>query len=183
MNYSEIISQIANNLLVSFDEVYFDCEIVTNDKNERFPAITLGDEWISLVPTDEKETLYIRRNGNDEVLEELRLSSCGKAYRMRTPLRTVYFKDHVENRGEFIFKLMQATLTGNTKLKSISRDKWKLLKEESSGAYNFGATTVYFAIDIYAMWDLVPDNCEYDFCADIINPLKKESCPAAVNES
>ncbi len=176
MNYSEIITKIANNLLVSFDEVWLNAEIVTNDKQERFPAVSIADEWISLVPTDQKETLYIRRNGDDDVLEEFRLSSCGKAYKMRSSLRIVFFKDHANNHGEILFNLMQAVLTTGTKLKGIVRDKFKLKKEESSGDYNFGATTAYFAVDIYALWDLIPDTCEQDFCADIINPLKKESC-------
>lgn len=183
MIYSEVISQLGNNLLVSFDEVYINAEIVTNDKSEKFPAITLADEWLSLVPTDEHETLYIRRNGDDEFLSDLKLGSCQKAYRMRTPLRIVYFKDNASNHGKILFKLMQAILTNSTKLKSITRDKWKLLKEESSGDYNFGATTAYFAIDIYSLWDLIPDTCEQDFCADIVNPLKNEVCPVAVIES
>ncbi len=176
MNYSETILNLANNLLVHFDEVYHSAEIVITDKPARFPAVNLNDEWINLAPTDENETLYIRRNGNDEVFEDLKLSSCGKFYRMRAPLRIVYFKDHVSNQNEIIFKLIQAVLTGGTKLRTIIRNKWRLLKEESSGDYNFGATTAYFAIDIFAFWDLVPDTCLQDFCADVVNPLQKELC-------
>lgn len=174
MTYSEVISNISSNILLSFDEVYHSAEIVTTDK-QKFPAIINADEWISLVPTDQREIIYIRRNGDDEA-EETRVSSCGKSYRMKTPMRIVFFKDHAKNPEEIIFKLMQGVLTGQTKLKSVIRDKWKLQKEESSGDYNFGATTVYFALDIYIMWDLLSDTCEHDFCVDIPNPYKKELC-------
>lgn len=184
MNYSEVIQLLANNILVYFDEVHINGEIVliTDDGKlkEKFPAINLNDEWISLVPTDTKETIYIRRNGDDEVQEELHFASCGKAYKMRSSLRVVYFKDHAKNSSEILAHLMQASLTGHTKLKSITRDKWRLQKDESSGDYNFGATTAYFAIDIYALWNLIPDTCEEDFCIDITNPLKKELCPVVV---
>lgn len=178
MNYGETIMQLANNLLVSFDEVYHSVEIVSNEKSERFPAMTMADEWIDLSPSDQKEIVYIRRNGADEVAEEFQLSSCVKSYKMRSSLRIVYFKDHAGNSEEILFKLMQAILVNGTKLKSINRDKFKLLKEENSGKYNLGANTAYFAVDIYALWDLVGNTCTQDFCADIVNPLKKELCPA-----
>jgi hypothetical protein len=183
MTYAETIMQLANNLLVSFDEVYHSAEIISNDKNERFPAITQGDEWIDLSPSDQREIIYIRRNGGDEVAEEFKLSSCVKSYKMRSNLRIVYFKDHANNSEEVLFKLMQAILINGTKLKTINRDKFKLLKEETSGKYNLGANTAYFAIDIYALWDLVPDTCDQDFCANIDNPLKKELCLVAAVES
>lgn len=178
MRYSDIIQLLANNILVNFDEVYVNAEIVMPEK-EKFPAVSVADEWINLVPTDTKETIYIRRNGDDEVIEELKLGSCVKSYRMRSQLRIVFFKDHAKNHNEIIAHLMQAVLVTGTKLKSIIRDKWKLQKDESSGDYNFGATTAYFAIDIYALWTLQNDTCIEDFCIDIQNPLKKESCPVA----
>lgn len=175
MTYSEIIQNLSENLLVHFDEVFHSAEIVTTDK--KFPAVSIADEWIFLAPTDQKETIYIRRNGDDEVLEELKLGSCGKSYKMRSSLRIVFFKDHAKKHSEILSKLMQAVLIGGTKLNRIIQDKWKLEKEESSGGYNFGATTAYFAIDIYALWALQPDRCSQDFCLDITNPLKKEPCP------
>lgn len=179
MTYADIINILSNNIVVYFDEVYHSAEIV-NVKNERFPAVTVGDEWISIVPTDQKEIIYIRRNGDDEVMDELKLGSCIKSYRMRSSLRIVFFKDHTKTQNDIIAKLMQSVLVTGTKLKSIIRDKWKLQKDESSGDYNFGATTAYFAIDIYALWSLIPDNCDQDYCVDIENPLKKDLCPAVV---
>ncbi len=182
MTYQETISNLANNILVHFDEVYHSAEIVTipERKVQKFPAINQLDEWIDLSPTDQKETIYIRRNGDDEVQEELKISSCGKSYRMRSSFRIVFFKDHAKKHNEIVAKLMQSVLIGGTKLKSIIRDKWKLMKDESSGEYNLGATTAYFAIDIYALWQLKSDTCEEDYCIDIPNPLKKELCPVAV---
>lgn len=179
MTYSEIIGLLANNLANYFDIVYHSAEIV-NLKKEKFPAVMLADEWISLAPTDQKEILYIRKNGDDEVAEDLKLASCGKFYKMKTPLRIVFFKDHAKNHQKIISSLMQSVLISGTKLKSISSDKWKLQKEESSGNYNFSASTAYFAIDIFAYWNLMPERCEEDFCIDIDNPLKKELCPAVV---
>ena len=177
MRYSDIIQLLSNNVLVKFDEVYVNAEIVNiTDAGkfiEKFPAVSIADEWISLVPTDTKETIYIRRNGDDEVQEELKLGSCIKSYKMRSQLRIVFFKDHAKNHNEIIAHLMQAVLVTGTKLKSIIRDKWKLQKYESSGDYNFSATTAYFAIDIYALWTLQNDTCEEDFCIDIQNPLRK----------
>lgn len=178
MTYSETIQSLSQNLLIKFDEVYFNAEIITNDKAIKLPAISLNDEWINLSPSDQRETLYIRRNGDDEVMEELKISSCSKSYKMRSSLRVVYFKDHAKNHEQILFNLMQSVLMGGTKLKSIIRDKFKLLKDESSGTYNFGPKTAYFAIDIYAIWELKNDFCEEDFCIDIVNPLKKEPCPA-----
>lgn len=176
MKYPDVINNLSLRLLESFDEVYHSAEIIQTDKG-KFPAISQDDEWISLVPTDEREILYIRRNGDDEVLEELKLGSCSKAYRMRSPVRIVYFKDHAKQPDKILGDMMQAILTGGTKLSRVIRDKFKLLKDESSGDYNFGATTSYFAIDINILWELNPDNCDEDFCLDIINPLKKEPCP------
>lgn len=173
MNYSDSISILANNLLTEFNEVYRDAEIIVNDKGVRQPAVAVADEWISLVPTDQKETIYIRRNGDDDVQEELKMGSCVKSYKMRSPLRIVYFKDHVKKHNEILSKLMQSVLVQHTKLRAIVRDKWKLLKDESSGDYNFGATTAYFALDISVLWDLQPDTCTEDFCVEIENPLKK----------
>ncbi len=92
MTYSEIIQNIAASLLVNFDEVYHSAEIIVNESGEKMPAIPVNDEYIDLVFSDTKETVYIRRNGDDEVMEELRLSSCAKAYKMRTPIRIVYSK-------------------------------------------------------------------------------------------
>lgn len=177
MTYSEIITLLSNNVLVYFDEIYHNAEIVTITDNgkqkEKFPAINQNDEWINLAPTDQKETIYIRRNGDDEVQEEFRLASCAKSYKMRSSLRIVFFKDHAKKHNEILSHLMQAALTSHTKLKSIQRDKWRLQKDESSGDYNFGPSTAYFAIDIYALWNLIPDTCEEDFCIDIENPLRK----------
>lgn len=177
MTFSEVIQNLAGNIIVNFDEVYTNAEIVNitdaGKLTEKFPAVSVADEWINLVPTDQRETIYIRRNGDDEVVEELKLGSCVKSYRMRSQLRIVFFKDHAKNHNEIIAHLMQAVLVTGTKLKSIIRDKWRLQKDESSGDYNFGATTAYFAIDIYALWTLQTDTCEEDFCIDIQNPLRK----------
>ncbi len=178
MKYSEIIDLIASTIVTRFDEVYHSAEIITNDKKEKEPVATLGNEWISLAPTDQKETIYIRRSGDDEVLEELAVGSCSKSYKMRTPLRIVFFRDRTADHAKIIRDLAQSVLINKTKLKAIIRDKWRLQKDESSGDYSFGPDTAYFAIEIYAMWDLVPNTCDEDFCVDIPNPLKKESCPA-----
>lgn len=172
MTYTEIIQVLASNILVYFDEVYHSAEIITNDKGIKMPVISREDEWISLVPTDQRETIYIRRNGDDDVTENLRLSSCANAYRIRTPLRIVYFQDHVKKQAEIISNILQSVLIRGTKLNKVIRDKWKLQKDESSGTYNFGATTAYFAVDIYVMWDLITDTCDFD-CIEIDNPLKK----------
>lgn len=173
MTYKEIIQALANNLLVYFDEVYHSAEIITNDKNIKQPAISLNDEWISLVPTDQREIIYIRRNGDDEVVSDLQIGSCAKSYNMKSQLRIVYFKDHAKNNSEILSKLMQSVLVNGTKLNRIIQDKWKLQKDESSGDYTFGATTAYFAVDIYALWNLQPDSCGKDFCIELENPLNK----------
>jgi len=173
MTYKEVIASIANNLLNDFDEIYYNAETTVNDEGIRVPAIPKKDEYIPLSPTDEREVIYIRRNGDDEVLEELKMGSCVKSYKMRSQLRIVYFRDHAKNHNEILAHLMQAVLTKGTKLKSIIRDKWKLQKDESSGDYKFVASTAYIAIDIYIMWELKPDTCEEDFCIEEDNPLKK----------
>lgn len=179
MTYTEIIQNLANSVLTRFDEVYHSVEIIKNDNGLILPAIARGDEWIDLAPSDQRETIYIRRNGDDEVQEELKIGSCMKTYKMRSSLRIVYFKDHAEKHREIIQGLMQSVLIGSVKLRSVMRDKYKLQKDESSGAYNFGPTTAYFAIDVYAFWDLRPDTCDYDYCEELENPLKKELCPVA----
>lgn len=164
MNYFESIELITANVKNYFDTVYYHAEIVSNDANKRFPAIAQGDDWKDLSPTDQQEVLYIRRNGDDEAIDELKIGSCGKSYQMKTPLRVVFFKDHAENQNQIFFNLSQSVLVVGTKLKAIKRDKWKLIKEESSGDYTFGATTAYFAIDFYVLWRLIPDKCDQDFC-------------------
>lgn len=179
MNYSQVILNLSNSLLNHFDEVYHSAEIVQTDEQERIPSVVLKDEWIFLAPSDTKETVYIRRSGDDEVMEELKLGSCVKSYKMRSQLRVVFFKEDAEKHNEILAHLLQSVLVGGTKLNKVIRDKWKLKKDESSGDYNFGASTAYFAVDIYVYWELKPDSCEEDFCADITNPLKKVSCPVA----
>ena len=173
MNYSGIIQLLANNLLVNFDEIYYNAETVVNDQGIKQPAIPKKDEYIPLSPTDQREIIYIRRNGDDEVLSELKIGSCTKAYNMRSQLRVVYFKDHASQHNKILSDLMQSVLINNTKLGRIIQDKWKLQKEESSGDYNFGGSTAYFALDIYALWTLQPDTCAEDFCIELENPLKK----------
>ena len=171
MTYSEVILNIANSLLVNFDEVYHSAEIIQTD-NERKPTVVLNDEWIDLSPTDQKETIYIRRNGDDEVMDELKLGSCIKSYKMRSQLRIVFFKDNAVNHSEILAHLLQSVLVGGTKLSKVVRDKWKLRKDESTGEYDFGPQTAYFAIDIYAFWELKPDVCDQDFCTTLDNPIK-----------
>lgn len=176
MTYSEIIETIANNLAERFSEVYHSAEQIfttANNKQIKFPAINKGSEWINLSPEDIEETLYIRRNGDDEVFEEIKIGSCSKAYKMRSSLRIVYFIDNAKKHDEILFKLMQSVLLTHTKLKGIIRDKFKLLKDESTGDYNFKPKTAYFAIDIYAIWELKSDVCEQDFCIDLPNPIIK----------
>ena len=179
MTYQDIILNLSNSLLVKFDVVNHSAEIIQVD-DIKLPAINQLNEWKYLAPTDQEQTLYIRRNGDDEVVEELKLGSCIKAYKMKSQLRVVYFEDYAEKHNEIISKLLQSVLIGGTKLNRVVRDKWKLKKDESSGEYVFKPTTAYFAIDIYAFWELKPDSCEEDFCVDIVNPLKKELCPVVV---
>lgn len=170
MNYNEVIEELSQSLLQKFKEVYRHVEIIRPEK-EYFPVVS--NNWEpKLSPTDQKETLYIRRNGDDEVVEELKLSSCVKSYKMRSSLRVVYFKDNAKDQNQILSNLMYSVLIAGTKLRSIIRDKWKLLKDESSGDYNFKPTTAYFAIDIYALWELKTDTCE-EICIEIINPLCK----------
>jgi len=174
LTFSDIIQNISNNVIVYFDEVYHSTEFFVNDKGEKIPGVPNNDDWTDLSPTDQKETIYIRRNGDDEVMEELKMGSCVKSYKMRTLLRVVFFKDHAEKHNEILARLMQSVLIQGTKLSKVIRDKFKLHKEESpNGDYNFGAKTAYFAIDIYAMWELKPDTCEEDFCTEIKNPFTK----------
>ena len=172
MTYPEIIESISTNLSNYFDEVYHSTEVVTIDK-EKFPAISNVNEWVNLSPTDEKEIVYIRRAADDDVSDELKISSCARAYKMRSLLRVVYFKDNATNHEEILFKLMQSVLIAHTKVKSIIRDKYRLQKDESSGDYSFKPSTAYFAIDVYGFWELKHDVCEQDFCIEIDNPVKK----------
>lgn len=173
MNYVETITFIANNLARHFDNVYHSAELISNDKNLKIPAIQNGDDWIDLSPSGERETVYIRRNGDDGIVYQQNLGSCSKAYRMKTPMRIVYFQDHAKSHYGILSKLMQSTLISHTTLTKVIRDKWKLAKEESSGEYAMGASTAYFAIDIDMMWDLLPDSCDNDFCVTLDNPIKE----------
>ena len=179
MTYQEQILSLANSLLINFGEVYHSAEIVQTEDQDKLPTVTLKNEWISLAPTDTKETVYIRRNGDDEVVDELKLGSCIKSYKMRSTLRVVFFKDNAETHNEILAHLLQSVLIGGTKLTKVIRDKWKLKKDESSGDYHFGAKTAYFAVDINIFWELKPDSCEEDFCLTIENPLKR-CLPVAV---
>lgn len=176
MIYSEIILNLSNSLLQNFDEVFHSVEIIQNEKGERIPAYPFADEYKDVVFSDTKETVYIRRNGDDEVQSEENISSCRKSYKMRTPVRIVYSKDFAADHPNIVFKLMQSVLISGIKLKGIVRDKFKLQKDESTGKLNLGATSAYFAIDVYVLWQLLPDSCEQDICVDTPNPLKKELC-------
>lgn len=177
MTYSEVIVSIANSIILRFDEVFHSVELFTNDAGEKLPVLSSNYDT-DLAPTDQREIIYIRRNGEDEVIDELKLSGCGKSYRMRSSIRIVFFKDHADQHGKILTQLMQSVLITGTKLQKVIQDKFKLLKDESSGEYKFDATTAYFAIDIYALWLLIPDTCEQDFCIELENPLKK--CPVVV---
>lgn len=172
MTYSQVIENLSNSILQRFEEVYHSVEIFTNDKDEKLPVVS-SDYDIVLAPTDQRETIYIRRNGDDEVVDDLKLTSCGKAYKMRSSLRIVFFKDHAKQHNKILSQLMQSVLINGTKLKGVIRDKFKLQKDESTGDYKFDESTAYFAIDIYALWHLIPDTCDDDFCIELENPLKK----------
>ena len=165
MNYADTISKLYKNLSSYFECVFTNAEIIINDRGVKFPGVPEGEEWKNLSPSDQEQTIYIRRNGDDEVLRELKLSSCSKSYTMRTPLRIVFFKDHAEDHGKIVFNLMQSVLITNSELKAVKRDKLRLLKDESSGNYKFSGTTAYFGVDLYVIWELVSDNCEQDFCS------------------
>ncbi len=173
MKYTEVIQLLAANLVTYFDEVYHSAEIITAD-DIKFPAVPIGNEWLPLSPSDVKETIYIRRNGDDEATEDLKLGGCIKNYKMRSQLRVVFFKDNSDNHNEILRNLMQSVLVTKTKLNKIVRDKYKLLKDESSGEYKFGPKTAYFAIDIYILWELIVDECEEDFCIEVKNPFCKQ---------
>jgi hypothetical protein len=173
LTYPDIIQSLSTSLNKSFDEVYHSAEIIINDKNEKFAGIAKNEEWINLSPTDQKETVYIRRNSDDDFFEELKITSCLKSYKMRSQLRIVYYKAQAEKHEEILFKLLQAVLIQGTKLNKIIRDKNKLFKDESSGAYTFGPKTCYFGIDVFIFWQLQDNTCEQDFCISIDNPLKK----------
>lgn len=152
--------------------MYHSAELITIDDIKK-PKVSINNDWVDLSPTDTKETIYIRRNGDDEVIEDMKLGGCIKSYKMRSQLRVVFFKNNAENHNEILLKLMQTVLIGGTKLNKIIRDKYKLLKDESSGGYSFGPKAAYFAIDVYALWELMPDTCD-DFCIEIENPLIKQ---------
>lgn len=169
MTYHDIILQLTQRISNNFDKVYHSVEIVTVDK-QKFPGVSIGNEWVNLSPTDTNEILYLRRNGDDEVYSEEPQGSCSKAYKMRSPLRLVYFNAHDANSDQVLFKLMQSVLVNHTKIVRIIRDKYRLQRDESSGSYEFGPQSVYLAIDLYVTWILQPDICEQDFCIDIENP-------------
>ncbi len=173
MKYREVILNIANKLAeVLGEDIYHSAEIVSADQM-KFPAVATKEEWKNLAPSDQYGVVYIRRNGSDLVLEELRMGSCVKAYKMQTGVRIVYFRDFEPNQNKIISQLLQSTLISGVKLNKMSIDKWALQKEESSGEYNFGPSTAYFAIDINVYWELMPNNCDEDFCIDDENPIKK----------
>jgi hypothetical protein len=182
--YSEVITNLINKLSESFCEVYHSAEQVTifedGQISDRFVAVNKQNNWLNLSPSDVKDTIYIRRNGDDISVKELQLGSCTKAFKMRTPLRIVYFKMY-GNHGEALFKLMQSVLMQGLTINGIVQDKFRLLTDESTGAYNFGPKTIYLAIDVYAFWDLMPDTCEQDFCIEIENPVRK--CEPIVENS
>jgi hypothetical protein len=179
MKYNAIITALAEGLSAYFDEVYFDAELITNGNGLKLPAIPKGADWLTLEPTDQQERIYIRRKGDDDIQERYNLGSETFAYNMKSTLRIVYFRDRVpaNEAGRALHNMMRGALAKHTKLLKIIRDKWKLLKEESSGDYTFGPDTLYFAIDVTVMWDLIPETCEQDFCVALNNPLKKVSCP------
>lgn len=184
MTYTDIIGSLVNRLAENFAEVYHSAEqvrIFDNGKlSEFFPAINHGKEWVKLAPEDIHDTIYIRRAGEDSVADQMRIGSCVKAYKMRTPLRIVYFKDN-GNSQQALFYLMQAVLSQSVALTTIIRDKFKLMREESNGAYNFSPATVYLAIDVSIIWDLLSDKCDQDFCVKLDNPVKK--CDPIIIES
>lgn len=172
MTYPEIIQSLATSLTGYFDTVYHSVEIITDENKSKMPAYPSGDEYLPLIDLDQQEYVYIRRNGDDEVFEEEKLSSCKKAYKMRTPLRIVYSRDNASNQAEVLYKLMQGVLIQGTKIKGVVRDKFKLAKDESSAKFSLSANTIYLAVDVFVFWSLRPDNCDQDFCFDLENPLK-----------
>lgn len=173
MTYIETIKLLSNNIVNYFDEVYHSAEIVNNGQKDKFPAIRKNDGWIDLGPSDKKQKIYIRRNGDDVVADTLKIGSCTKSYKMATRLRIVYFRDHTDNPDQILYKMLQAVLVQGITLNGIVNDKWRLEREETTGKYKFGASSVYFAIDISVSWNISPDGCENDCCTDIDNPIKK----------
>lgn len=183
MKYNEIILSVANRLAEKFSQVYHSAYIVNiqdKDQVHKFPAIDKGNDWLNLSPADIQDTIYIRRNGDDIMSEEVRIGSCMKAYKMRTPLRVVYFNSWGDE-AKIMFDMMNSLLGQSIKITGIVRDKFKLLRDESNGEYSFGSRDVYLAVDINIFWDLFPDTCDQDFCVSVDNPVKK--CDPIIIES
>lgn len=176
MTYADVIQKLVTNLAGNFSKVFHSAELITIiDQGkivDKYPAINVDKEWLELAPTDMNDMIYIRRNGDDSLFKELQIGSCTKAYKMRTPLRIVYFNMN-GNAEKSLFYMMQAVLTQSTTPVFIIRDKFKLFREESMGDYNFSPTTVYLAIDVNVFWDLLSDKCDQDFCVKLDNPVQK----------
>jgi len=171
MTYFETIQLMMKNILASFSEVWHSVEQITID-GEKFPAAMKDDEFIDLSPTDQKETIYIRKAGDDAASGPLKISSCGKAYLMVTPVRIVFFRDHAEGHDKIIAELLQSVLMHHVKLTRVITNKFTLAKDESSGTYSFGPKTCYVAIDVAVTWELEPDTCDKDYCISVENPAK-----------
>lgn len=171
MTYFETIQLLINNILISFSEVWHSVEQISID-GEKFPAAKQNDEYINLSPNDQYEIIYIRKLGDDSAVGPLKISSCGKSYMMTTPVRLVFFRDHAESHDKIIAELLQSVLIQQVKLNKVISDKWSLMKLESTGTFSFGPKTAYFAIDLNINWNLIPDDCEKDWCITIENPVK-----------
>ena len=144
--------EIAQALLVAgVNSVYHSCELIEDEKGEKYPAYKKGNEQYYVGPDDSKSMFaYIRNLGAVPVSRTTLEGSCSKLYQLEAPHRIVIFQDSVKDDFDsLINKFLSVAFIKDVSLVSFNHNAYILGKQESPiGKFAFDATTFYLAIDV-----------------------------------
>lgn len=159
------------------NRVYHSCQLLRDEHYQQFiPVYRKGAEQPYAGIDDTKGLFaYIRANG-DIAADISPVVSCENAYKMKAPLRVVFFSDNEKRDFDLLISRLTAfTFSKGVRLTRIITDAGKLVKDEQPiFQHQFDGQTFYAAFDITVTFVLLPNQCEQTDCAAYVNPICKK---------
>lgn len=155
-------------------KVYHSVELVSNDKEIKFPVCKNGERDVYVGPDDSGIFFaYIRQTGPAINAETKKEGSEKNSYLLQVPTRIVYFMDNEErNFDSLTTKLLNIAFAPGVTLIRYDNNAYTLAAQESPiGNFSFDEKTFYLAIDINLKFWINQSKCEIDNCIIHTNPI------------
>lgn len=158
------------------NKIFHSVLITSDDKSRKKPSAPVDDRWQYVGVNDMQGfSAYCRVTGPMEVQSSTPLGGCSlRQYSTTTPHRLVFFNGNEKRDFDQLTAiLVKAVMSAGsairfTRLLTIPAS---ILQEESGGAYTFGISTFYIAIDFSLALKLQTDNCSTEIiCKGLPNP-------------